>query len=102
MPTPGRSTADAERVERVVGYVDAHVRGARATGRTDTCLYTLTPDEDFVLDRVGSLVVVSPCSGHGFKFVPLFGRIVADLATGTDPEVSLRPFRLDRPRLAVV
>lgn len=47
-----------------------------------TCLYTTTPDEDFVLDRQGPLVVVSPCSGHGAKFAPLIGAMAADLATG--------------------
>jgi sarcosine oxidase len=46
------------------------------------CLYTTTPTEDFVLDRRGPVVVGSPCSGHGFKFTPLVGRILADLAEG--------------------
>jgi sarcosine oxidase len=69
------------------------------TGTIDTCLYTITPDTHFVLDRVGPVVVASPCSGHGFKFVPLIGRVVADLATGRRAEISLEPFRLDRPAL---
>jgi sarcosine oxidase len=47
-----------------------------------TCLYTTTPTEDFILDRVGPLVIGSPCSGHGFKFTPVIGRILADLADG--------------------
>ncbi|MFJ9634793.1 FAD-dependent oxidoreductase [Streptomyces sp. NPDC101175] len=47
-----------------------------------TCLYTTTPDEDFVLDRRGPLVIASPCSGHGAKFAPLIGAMAADLATG--------------------
>jgi sarcosine oxidase len=46
-----------------------------------TCLYTNTPDERFVLERAGPLVVVSACSGHGFKFAPEIGRRAADLAT---------------------
>ncbi|MFF3444549.1 FAD-dependent oxidoreductase [Streptosporangium sp. NPDC002721] len=51
-----------------------------------SCLYTITPDEDFVLDRVGPFVIASPCSGHGAKFAPLIGRMTADLALGhTDP-----------------
>src|SRR6185436_11195796 len=49
------------------------------------CLFTSTPDEHFVIDRVGPVVVVSPCSGHGFKFVPAIGRLAADLATAPDP-----------------
>ncbi len=50
-----------------------------------TCLYTSTPDEVFVLDRAGPVIVASPCSGHGFKFAPLIGRLVADLADGVRP-----------------
>ena len=48
-----------------------------------TCLYTETPTEDFILDRVGSVVVCSPCSGHGAKFAPLIGELVADLVQGS-------------------
>ena len=47
-----------------------------------SCLYTRTPDEDFILDRVGPIVVCSPCSGHGAKFTPLIGEFVADLTEG--------------------
>jgi sarcosine oxidase len=47
-----------------------------------TCLYTSTATEDFVLDRAGPIVVASPCSGHGFKFAPLIGELVADLVDG--------------------
>ena len=47
-----------------------------------TCLYTSTADERFVLDRVGPVVVCSPCSGHGAKFTPIIGEWVADLAEG--------------------
>lgn len=54
-----------------------------------TCLYTNTWNEDFILDRLpgaSSVVVASPCSGHGFKFMPLLGRMAADLAiTGASP-----------------
>lgn len=49
-----------------------------------TCLFTETVDGHFVIDRVGPVVVCSPCSGHGFKFVPAIGAITADLATGID------------------
>jgi sarcosine oxidase len=46
-----------------------------------SCTYTTSPDEDFVLDRVGPVVVGAGFSGHGFKFTPSVGRILADLAT---------------------
>jgi glycine/D-amino acid oxidase-like deaminating enzyme len=45
-----------------------------------TCLYTTTADEHFVLERHGRVVVGSACSGHGFKFAPAVGRRLADLA----------------------
>jgi monomeric sarcosine oxidase len=59
-----------------------------------SCLYTWTSNEDFILDRPGGgpFVVASPCSGHGAKFAPLIGEIIADLAAGApapDPRFTL-------------
>jgi len=45
-----------------------------------TCLYTNTPDERFILERRGRVVIGSACSGHGFKFAPAVGRRLAALA----------------------
>jgi sarcosine oxidase len=47
-----------------------------------TCLYTSTEDEQFILERRGRVVVGSACSGHGFKFAPAVGRRLAALALG--------------------
>jgi sarcosine oxidase len=49
----------------------------------ETCLYTNTADERFVLERHGRVVVGSACSGHGFKFAPAVGARLADLALGS-------------------
>jgi len=78
----------AEARERAVGFVRDQVPGLdQAPVGEATCLYTSTADEDFILDRYGPFVVCSPCSGHGAKFAPLTGEIVADLACGgTSPE----------------
>jgi sarcosine oxidase len=46
----------------------------------ETCLYTTTEDESFVLERRGRVVIGSPCSGHGYKFAPAIGRRLAELA----------------------
>jgi sarcosine oxidase len=62
----------------------------------ETCLYTTTPDEDFVIDRRGPLILCSACSGHGFKFAPLIGEAVAALALGDRPPVDLARFSLSR------
>lgn len=47
-----------------------------------SCTYTSTPRSDFILDRAGPVVVGAGFSGHGFKFVPAIGRVLADLALG--------------------
>ncbi|HET9081103.1 MAG TPA: FAD-dependent oxidoreductase [Trebonia sp.] len=64
-----------------------------------TCLYTWTANEDFILDRRGPFVVASPCSGHGAKFAPLTGEIIADLVTGkpaANPRFTLAAHRVTR------
>lgn len=53
-----------------------------------TCLFTETVDSHFLIDRAGPIVVCSPCSGHGFKFVPIIGEITAQLAMGVDHGVN--------------
>jgi len=63
---------------------------------TERCVYDNSDDTDFVLDRIGSVVVGCGTSGHGFKFGPLFGQVLADLAEGVAPPVDLTPFRIDR------
>jgi monomeric sarcosine oxidase len=74
---------DAADRARVVEYVKEWLPGLDPTPRGEaTCLYTSTPSEDFLLDRVGRIVVCSPCSGHGAKFAPLIGELSIDLATG--------------------
>jgi sarcosine oxidase len=64
-----------------------------------TCLFTNTPDEHFILDTLPDLpqvVVISPCSGHGFKFVSVVGEIGADMALegGTYHDIGM--FGIDR------
>ena len=83
---------------RVIEYVQRCLPGLDATPRSSTtCLYTTTPSEEFILDRVGRVIVCSPCSGHGAKFAPLIGELATDLVTG-EAEVPER-FRLRTHRL---
>jgi sarcosine oxidase len=68
-------------VDRIAQWADGRIEGLDPTPvATETCIYTNTDDEHFVLERHGSVVVGSPCSGHGFKFAPLIGNRLADLA----------------------
>jgi sarcosine oxidase len=90
---------DPERQAWVLDWVTSRLAAPTELLRSETCLYTRTPDEDFVLDAVGPVVVASPCTGHGFKFTPLVGEVLADLATGATPAIPLERFRADRPAL---
>ena len=63
--------------------------------RVERCVYDNTPDEDFILDRVGNVVIGSGTSGHGFKFGPLLGEWLAGLAIDGQPEPPSQP---ERPR----
>jgi sarcosine oxidase len=68
-----------------------------ASVRTVSCLYTSTRGSRFVIDRHpqhDEVVIVSACSGHGFKHSPAIGEAVSDSITGRAPRVDLSPFRL--------
>jgi sarcosine oxidase len=68
-------------VERIASWVRERFPDVDPTPvEAQTCLYTTTADEHFVLERRGRVVVGSACSGHGFKFAPAVGRRLADLA----------------------
>jgi monomeric sarcosine oxidase len=94
------SARDDERLASDVAYARRRFAGAEPTGDVDACIYTMTPDEDFVLDRRRNVVVCSPCSGHGFKFAPLIGELVADLADARPAPIPLERFLSGRAALA--
>jgi len=102
-------TADPDRVERAVSAADeaairaaltAHIPAADGPlAAAKTCLYTMTPDHDFIVDRMPgapNVVVASICSGHGFKFAPVMGEVLADLATKGETGEDISRFRLSR------
>ena len=62
--------------------------------RTERCPVTHAPDGRFILDRRGTTVLASGCSGHGFMFSPALGELIADLVEGARPPDL---FRMDRP-----
>jgi sarcosine oxidase len=100
-PDAGSFDPDADREASTIGWIGERLASPPRLLKTETCLYTTTPDDDFVIDRIGSLVVASPCSGHGFKFAPLIGEVLADLAAGEQPPVPLDLFRASRFALRV-
>jgi monomeric sarcosine oxidase len=71
---------DPELLARVSAWVAATYTDVDPTPvDAETCLYTNTEDESFILDSRGRVVVCSACSGHGFKFAPVIGKRVAEL-----------------------
>ena len=74
--------ADQHSVARLRGWIQNRFPAADpAPHLAETCLYSNTPDQRFILERRGPLVIGSPCSGHGFKFAPVIGERLAALAT---------------------
>jgi sarcosine oxidase len=74
-------SADPALVDRISGWVRERFPDVDPNPvAAESCLYTSTDDESFVLERRGRLVIGSACSGHGFKFAPAVGRRLADLA----------------------
>jgi len=72
---------DPALVERVVEWVSRTYPDADPKPvATETCIYTTTADEGFILERRGHVVIGSPCSGHGFKFAPAVGARLAQMA----------------------
>ncbi|WP_072803879.1 N-methyl-L-tryptophan oxidase [Rhodococcoides yunnanense] len=80
-------------VERLKDYARAWLPGVDVDSADPlTCLYTTTPDSNFVVDRSGDLTIAAGFSGHGFKFAPAVGELVADLVDGRAPSTSLFRF----------
>ena len=82
-------------LDAVVEYVREWLPGlVPEPASSTTCRFTSTPDEHFVLERHGDVVVCSPCSGHGFKFTPAIGALAADLCDGGTSRIPLRRMSL--------
>lgn len=105
----GDFVADADSVDRVVHETDVdrirafarrHMPAADGPLRDSlVCMYTTAPDFHFVIDAdpaVPGVAFASACSGHGFKFAPAIGEILADLALTGATAHPIEPFRASR------
>jgi sarcosine oxidase len=107
----GTPVADAEQLRREVSQPEVEVlrrhlavAAPSAAGplvRATACMYTNSRDGHFAIGRLGEGAVwlASACSGHGFKFAPVVGEMVADLVTGRPSRHPAQAFRIDRPEL---
>ncbi len=95
-------SVSARDIERVSARVREMVPDADPSPvASAVCFYTDTPDGQFLIDahpRSESVIVASPCSGHGFKFASVIGELLADLATTGNTDADLSLFRIARHR----
>jgi sarcosine oxidase len=88
---------DPAGLDRIRGWLAATFPGLDGPLiRSESCLYAMTPERDFILDTIDGIVVLGGDSGHAFKFGPLLGRLAADLAQGNELPAECARFRVDR------
>jgi len=87
-------------LDKTIDFVRTHLKGLEPRPSiTETCMYTVTPDRNFILDKHPkwkNIVIGAGFSGHGFKLSPVVGKVLAELAAGKQPSYCLDPFTIDR------
>ncbi len=92
---------DSVVTRQLIAAAGTLLRGVGTEPRlVERCVLDYTADLRFVIDRVGRVVVGAGTSGHGFKFGPLLGSVLAGLATGAAPRWDLAGFSLARAAIA--
>jgi sarcosine oxidase len=98
--TVSREVTEDETAQMFERFVAPFFPDARRTCvRSAVCLYTMTTDFGFIVDRLPGeerVIVASPCSGHGFKHSAALGEAIADLAEGRQSRFDLSAFSLSR------
>jgi sarcosine oxidase len=92
---------DPEGLAALREFMSATIPGSGPAVRSKTCLYTLTPDRDFVVGPVpgNDSVLGALGAAHAFKFAPTIGRLLAELATTGECSEDISPFAFDRRAL---
>ncbi len=104
--TPETRTFDPDRdtLARVDGFMRRHMPMALGPALyTKTCMYTMPPDRDFIVDTLPAYPQVSLAqgAGHAFKFASILGRVLSDLAVDGATAYNIAPFAVDRPLLTM-
>jgi sarcosine oxidase len=100
--TVDRTVPEAEWRDIHARHIAPHLHGLgdRLT-KSNSCLYTCTPDAHFIVDRADTIITASPCSGHGFKHSPAMGEHLAAMALdGAATEAIFSPSRLEAAHAA--
>ncbi|XP_042874130.1 peroxisomal sarcosine oxidase-like isoform X2 [Penaeus japonicus] len=100
--TPGaRDKVDMSDIKKKVSqYIQQYMSGVESEPAIEeSCMYTVTPDEDFVIDyhpEHKNIVYAVGFSGRGFKYAPAIGEMLAGMVQGHDPIHDLTPFSAAR------
>lgn len=99
-PASPERMPDAQTSALMLDFAQKYIpQAAGALASSRVCLYTLTPDEHFIIDHhpeYPQVIIASCCSGHAFKFSTLLGSILSDLAFTGKSAHDIRPFALSR------
>lgn len=93
-----QQVSDAE-IDSMKQLADQYLNIAARFSYSAVCMYTNTPDEHFIIDyhpQYNNIIIASPCSGHGFKFSSLTGKMLADMALEKDVQFDITPFSINR------
>ncbi|HUG16968.1 MAG TPA: N-methyl-L-tryptophan oxidase [Thermomicrobiales bacterium] len=88
--------------DRLTAFLETYIPGSLGPVLyTKTCLYTMTPDRNFIIERVPECpqIAVALGAAHGFKFSCLIGQILSDLAVEGDTRYPIAPFTSNRPAI---
>jgi sarcosine oxidase len=102
-PDDLQQTVTPEEIHSLAAIAKTYLDFNPSFKSAQVCMYTNTPDEHFIIDLHPlhkNIVVASPCSGHGFKFSPATGQILADLALTSHTSFDCTPFAINRPALS--
>lgn len=99
IPQINRQVSESEiaQMREILGRLVPDLAGRCVAAKT--CIYTTLPDEHFLIDRHPqhpAVLIISPCSGHGYKFCPVIGEIAADLVTRNETRHPIALFNLQR------
>ncbi|NWQ63717.1 SOX oxidase, partial [Neopipo cinnamomea] len=92
--------ADRPDISLLSSFISSYLPGLETQPAVmETCLYTNTPDKDFILDRhpkFSNIIIGAGFSGHGFKVAPVVGKLLCELSLGEEPSQNMAPFAITR------
>ena len=99
--TPGTlmPAVSKDEIDNIMAIAEKYLNIQPEFNYSATCMYTNTPDANFIIDyhpQHKNIIIASPCSGHGFKFASLTGKLLCSMAIEEKIEFDLSPFSISR------